>query len=114
MQLDEFIKKTLVQVVQGVATAQQEVSESGAKVNPVDVMYYRDGKTTSFAGSSVQDVQFDVALTEMEGTGTEGGIGVFLGGIGLGSKGKSETQSTSLTRISFSVPLMLPPGPSAR
>jgi len=59
-------------------------------------------------GIVVQFVQFDVALTVKEGTGTKGGIGVFAGVISLGSAGQSSAENASVSRVKFLVPLALP------
>lgn len=56
------------------------------------------------------NVEFDVAVTAEEAKGTKGGIGVFMGSVGLGAQGQSETKNTSLGRIKFSVPVSLPRG----
>jgi hypothetical protein len=57
---------------------------------------------------TAQIVEFDVALTAMEGTGTKGGIGVVAGMFALGSTGQSKEESSSVSRVKFSVPLSLP------
>jgi small neutral amino acid transporter SnatA (MarC family) len=53
-------------------------------------------------------VKFDVAVTVGEGTGTKGGIAVFVGAIGLGSQGESKTSQSSVSSIQFEVPISLP------
>jgi len=111
MDLKDFVAQTLSQIVQGVAEAKAPVEALGAEVNPL----LRTGQTTAgnagllWAGSSyAQIVQFDVALTITEGKGTKGGIGVFAGAVTLGSSGQSQTESSSVSRVKFSVPLSLP------
>lgn len=56
-------------------------------------------------------VEFDVALTVTEGTGTKGGIGVFVGAINLGSAGESKNENVSISHVRFRVPLQLPQEP---
>jgi len=58
--------------------------------------------------SIVQIVNFDVALTVVEGTGTKGGIGVFAGAVNLGSSGQSNNETSSVSHVKFSIPLRLP------
>ncbi|WP_404304955.1 hypothetical protein [Neorhodopirellula lusitana] len=109
MELRTFIKETLVQICDGVNDAATEVNVRGAIINPDGTQ--SDGNSTYVNPSfqrTVQDVEFDVALTATEGTGTEGGIGVMAGVIGLGSKGKSDTSSSSTSRVKFTVPVSLP------
>jgi hypothetical protein len=79
MDLKEFVSETLVQIVAGVKQAQLETKVLGAEVNPhlvggsqsdaVKLGYLRAG-----GNGFAQIVNFDVALTIMEGTGTKGGI----------------------------------------
>jgi hypothetical protein len=58
----------------------------------------------------VQSISFDVAVTAAEGTKTQGGVAVFIGAFGLGSKGQSEKSNETVNRIQFSVPVALPIG----
>jgi hypothetical protein len=57
-----------------------------------------------------QPVSFNVAVTAAKGTKTQGGIAVFAGAFGLGSKGQSERSNETVNRIQFSVPVWLPMG----
>lgn len=113
MNLKDFIAETLAQIVDGVKEAQSRAAQVGATINPPisteaslaikhGIVYAR--------GEAAQFVQFDVALTATEGSGTKGGIGVVVGAFTLGSTGQSQTENSSLSRVKFSVPLVLPPG----
>ena len=100
MRLDEFVKQTLTSLVQGVQSAQESVAALGGKVNP-----YRAG-----SGGSIQVVEFDVEVSTGEATATKGGIGVFVGAVGVGSQGQSQENQTSVGRVRFKVPVELPSG----
>lgn len=109
MDLQTFVKLTIIQICDGVDDAANEVKSRGALVNPNGT--YNDGNATYVNPErprTVQNVEFDVAVTTIEGTGTEGGIGVMVGSIGLGSKGKSDTSKSSTSRVKFTVPISLP------
>jgi len=113
MDLRDFVKNTLTQIVDGVIDAEKELGEKGASVNPVGG--YFDQKQLgrrpwSFKDGITETVEFDVALTNAEKEGTSGGIGVLLGSINLGAKGSSEESISSVTRIKFSVQILLPKG----
>jgi len=111
MDLQEFVAETISQIVDGVINAQKLVSEKGGEINPhVNTSHEQLGKQGYLFSSEgpVQIVQFDVALTISEGTGTKGGIGIFAGPIGLGSSGQSSAENSSVSRVRFSVPLLLP------
>ena len=111
MELKDFVSQTLTQIIEGVKESQIKASELGGIVSPCLTSNHSEmGKQgiLSASGRAAQIVQFDVALTVVEGTGTKGGIGVFAGAINLGSSGESKAESTSVSRIKFSVPVVLP------
>lgn len=110
MELKDFVSKTLQEIVAGVKEAQENMVEGG-EINPAYPMIRGGGKHTYLTGSNgspLQNVEFDVAVTATEGKGTKGGIGVFVGSVGLGTQGQSESSNTSISRITFSVPVTFP------
>ena len=60
-------------------------------------------------GDFAHMVDFDVALSVEQGTGTRRGIGLFVGPVALGSTGQSSAQNLSVSRVKFRVPVVLPP-----
>lgn len=113
MDLQEFVKQTLSQIVDGVTDARAQVSDKDGEINPrVNSSHEQLGKQGFLFSSEgiVQIVKFDVALTVGEGKGTKGGIGVFAGAVNLGSSGESNSKNVSVSRVQFSVPLRLPRG----
>lgn len=108
MELREFVAETLKQIVEGVKDAQAAVKTKGGQINPR--LSSGSQKLRTISSESVQMVEFDVALTIVEGKGTKGGIGVFVGPLGIGSQGQSSSENTSVSRIKFQVPITLPEG----
>jgi hypothetical protein len=111
MKLEEFITETINQIISGISKTHDHAKEKGATVNPR--LEHRKttlstGKTTVRAVSPIHNVEFDVAVTTTEGKGTKGGFGVFVGPIGAGSQGQSESSNTSMSRIKFSIPIIFP------
>jgi len=53
-------------------------------------------------------VEFDVALTTVEGGQAKSGIGVFVGPVGVGTQAQIDAQNSVVNRIRFSVPVLLP------
>ncbi len=104
MELREFVKGTLVEIVGGVVDAQNEetVKKNGASVVPVGRGPVEDPI------ARYQEVSFDVAVTAREGTATKGGLGIFVGPIGVGTQGQSEAGESSVSRVRFTVPVQLP------
>lgn len=112
MNLKEFVSETLVQLIEGVQDAQSRTSTTGQKasVNPRINANSEMAKHGIFIASGLvaQMVHFDVALTATEGTGAKGGIGVVGGMFTLGTTRQSQEESSSVSRVKFSVPVTLP------
>lgn len=116
MELQDFISSTLIQIARGIEKAANELDDSKAVVNPrnvntnvpqeADIYGVLDTQKRYF--KVVQKIDFDVAVTAEKGTETKGGIGIQVGSVGLGTQGKSENISSSVSRIKFSIPMTLP------
>ena len=103
MELKTFVSQTLIEILEGVSLAQDKAGELGAKVIP----------TLAPGGGSIRDIEFDVEVKTAEGTETKGGIGIYVGAIGLGSQGQSNAQTSSVGRIRFAIPVVMRPQPKA-
>ena len=106
MELQEFVTTALVQIVQGVAKAREDVAQFGAAVGSDPVYGYTKEAATITDDKSRPwtKVEFDILLTEATGTATRAGIGVFLGAVGLGAQGTSQDSTQSHSPIKFAVP----------
>lgn len=109
MELKEFVTDVLQQITDGVVDAQKR----GVFVNPrkkhhgvKQSFYYTiDGENYE---ESLQTVDFEVGLTNEEGSGG-GKIGVSLASIiSFDVNGGGKTSNSSVTRIRFSIPMLLP------
>lgn len=112
MELQEFVRSALMQVVNGVRDAQNSADDRGG-INPYIWQHGRDaaakqGILESNDGRWIHLVEFDVAITAVETEGKKGGIGVVAGAVGLGARRESGSENTSLSRIRFSVPVAFP------
>lgn len=103
MNLETFISATITQIARGIEKAADNLTDSTALVSPRNVRpignkefkgygYLEDNPTPSYM-RVVEEIEFDIAVTAMEGTGTRGGIGIMVGTIGLGSQGRSDKES---------------------
>ena len=117
MDLKQFVSETISQIVDGIIDADSRIAQSGGAVNPSNTVTNKagDGPYGYYAGNKdkryrpvVQEIQFDVVLNAAEGSETKGGIGIHVGAIALGSAGKSDAETSSQSRVKFSVPLLLP------
>jgi hypothetical protein len=118
MELDEFVRTTLQQILKGVREAQKTDDDKPDRkrgiINPY-VMYQADHapKGKYFATNSqtlVHFVQFDVAVTTESGDDVSGGGKISVLGVGIGSEGSVSSKDTTASRIKFEVPITLPPG----
>ena len=109
MELQEFIRSVLVQVVRGVEQAQTELKDSKAAINPLGIRAQtaleQNKETPSFT-----DVEFEVAV-EVKTTGEQtGGIGIQVAVFKMGVDGKKSEGESHVSRLRFVVPVHLPPG----
>ena len=113
MNLEEFIAQSLSQIAKGIEKANEELENSQALVSPQDV---KDVTKQSAYGSikvddkwlKVHEIQFDVGVTAVEGSEIGGNLGITVGGFSIGGNGKENQANTSVSRIKFSVPMLLP------
>ncbi len=109
--LKTFIQATLVQIVEGVATARDDIEKLGGAVNPEGLEHDgTPGLRNRHDYSIAQVVEVEVAVTTTTGTKTEGTLGVKVAVLGAGTKGHTEKSSSLVNRIKFSVPIQLPHG----
>lgn len=109
MELKDFIKETLIQIVQGIGEAQEELKDTDCAINPRDIK--SEDYTTVILKNKrhvVQDVDFNIALTNTSNSEDKAGIEVMLGSFGLGGNKTLSDGNTSNTNISFSVPVVFP------
>lgn len=111
MELKDFVSATLRSIIDGVKDAQDHAAKSGARINPLG-LHSRDLKRIPLfereTKNILREIEFDVAVTTTEGTQSKGGIGIFVGSVGVGAQGQSEAANSTVSRIKFSVPVLLP------
>ena len=113
MELKEFIRETLSQIAAGVEAAQTEVRYAGGFVNPAHRVGKQEQDKSHFgaltSGQNIFLVDFDVTVSVIEATETEGRAKLSIAGfVNLGTGGQSNASSTATNRISFKVPLAMP------
>ena len=111
MLLEQFITYALVGIATAVAKAQTQMPE-GALVNPAAVSPREGEQGTQIYAKGrcdiIQNVQFDVAVTATEQKKSKGGGAIAVLGITLGASRGKNTADTQVSRLQFSVPLLLP------
>lgn len=103
MELHEFVKETLVQIVNGIVEAQKNdiIRDNNASVVPF-------GVSTSDMKLANREIEFDVVITTQTESSAKGGIGIFVGGLGVGTQGKLNANDSLVNRVKFSVPVLFP------
>lgn len=108
MDLKEFTKQTLLQIVSGVNEANQELEKLGASIPTYNVKNSKRYIETNDGCRDVVDLDFDVAVTASDISGKEGGGGLKVASLNLGGKVESKTENQTISRVKFSLPLVLP------
>ena len=101
MKLQDFVKESLLQVINGVNDANAALDDNTGSINPRGRGVE---KGRSVNGSPIQDVQFDVAISVTEGSEVGAGLTV----MGIGAKAGLSESTGSISRIKFAVPVALP------
>ena len=113
MELKEFIKTALTDIVSAVRETQEEVKEY-ATIAPLMTSGERTSAVEMKDGiAHISSIDFDVAVTTETKENTENGIkaGIKVAGVfnlGASSKGDATETSQNISRIRFSIPVLLP------
>jgi hypothetical protein len=92
MELKEFIEESLMQIVEGVQSAQEKAVEKHAYISPSGIRtddprnYIKIGNVVD----PLNQVEFEIVLTNSDDKEHKGGLGVLLGGVGLGGQAKTD------------------------
>jgi hypothetical protein len=110
IELRDFISNVLTQLIDGISTAQEYAETKKAIINPVDKFPSDFDKMsrTEKEFRLVQIVEFDVAIIVAENKQLVGGIGIIVPELSLGYQGKIDNSKSAVSRIKFSIPIILP------
>jgi hypothetical protein len=117
MNLDTFITTTLKSIVQGIKDSQDFAYENGARINPkrkhstpLSHLPHYTRYPHEDDLRSITKIEFDVAVTtsNTHESGVDGGIKVI--GLNLGGKNIDSGTNEVVSRIKFSVDIVLPSG----
>ena len=111
MKLQKFISETLTQIIQGVEDAQGSIVSGSGRVNPriIDGRIIEDGRPKDIIEKDkLTPINFDIAVYVQEEKNKVEGIGVAIASVGLGLRKKIRISDSSISRIKFKVPVVLP------
>jgi hypothetical protein len=103
MELKNFIKETLKDIIGGIKEAQQEV-DSGVivpSINESNLSSVQSGFT------SYQKIDFEVTVNAVEKEGSEAKLNVVAAVIGGHVKGDNSNTTGHVAKLSFSIPIKL-------
>jgi len=117
MELKDFVSQSLLQVFEGVQQAQSQTKDTQGYIAPSHIRPSTKDVPNhqSVIGFShyapVVSIDFDVSVTTQDITKEKAGLGIFVAALTLGGQIGSETSSNELSRLKFSVPVILPLSP---
>lgn len=114
MNLDDFVANSLASVTRGVASAIKESRSHGAAVNPRGAKY-PDSRGSNYghtnADRTPRMIEFDVAITVSEGSSEAAGGGGNIKILSANMQSSTQSGSSTVSRLRFSVPVILPSDP---
>lgn len=105
MELEQFISQTLSEILKGVQNAIAATRDTKGVINPCW------GGVDDIGQQHVQDVKFDIAVTVSDKSTASAGGGIKVVGLSLGASGGEEFQSSHISRIQFTIPIVPPVQP---
>lgn len=112
MELKEFIKEVLSDVIDAVSESQVYAKEKGAIIAPVknirDMEESPKEYTSNERDVGPSNIAFTVLLTDKGVSESGRKIGVSFGSLGVGYNKEQSTQNEQTTQVSFTIPVFYP------
>jgi hypothetical protein len=102
MDLDSFISETLSHILRGVQGAIEATKDTKGVINPVW------GDEGDIREKHIRDITFDIAVTVADRKSSSHGGGIKVLAAELGAEGVKERESSRVSRIQFTLPLIPP------
>ena len=111
MDLKEFTKQTLLQIVEGTGEANEAISSSGAFIPYTNIggnckraWAYDEDRCPRY----LLEVDFDVAITAIESDGKNGGASLKVASmINVGGGIDTKIENQTVSRVKYTLPLVL-------
>ena len=110
MELQEFIKQTLIEINQGIIDAQVQTKDSGFLINPKNIKKKDSNiyEVRNGESATIQEIEFNVVVNVAEGNNSKIAVGAFTGFISGGASKSNQNNNSSQTTIRFSIPVQFP------
>lgn len=116
VELNDFVQAAILGVLRGSQEASAEAQRLGGVVNPVPTSL-RSGSIYNYAPESghrnlahYQELEFDVAVTAVDGGQVGAKVGVLAGFMGGSAEAEKSFEQQTTTRLRFKIPIGLPVG----
>lgn len=109
MELKTFIKSAITQIVESVEELNNEIQIENVYINPCS--HYKDFDKTIVKGEyfyNLSEINFDLTVSAADNAEKGAKVGVVASVVGLGASTKAGTQNSSVSKLQFTIPVMLP------
>ena len=110
MELKDFIVSAITSLTEGVAEADQKISGAGGMVNPGTHLH--DGQPKKDFVRPRTTLNFDIAVSATNSKSGGGGITAKILVVEAKLSGDAESRNESVSRLTFSLDVVLPSDPS--
>ena len=108
MDIKEFTKETITQIVSAVCEANELIAGAGASI-PTERIYGSQVVTDNENRQrNIVNVEFDVAVSAVESAKVGGGAGIKVATFNVGLGANSQNENSTVSRVKFTLPLVLP------
>lgn len=115
MELKEFIKESLSQIIDAVKETQEKYKDTNVVICPDNIQEVKSGlyildenEYDNYSSrSKVQNIEMDIAISVTEKEGNKSGLGIAKI-INAGISSENAQQNESISKIKFSIPIVLP------
>ncbi len=115
MELKEFIKESLSQIIDAVKETQEKYKDTNVVICPDNIQEVKNGlyildenEYDNYSSrSKVQNIDMDIAISVTEKEGNKSGLGIAKI-INAGISSENAQQNESISKIKFSIPIVLP------
>jgi hypothetical protein len=113
MDLEHFIRDVLKGVMAGIAGVDSDAKQLRAIVNPPRFQeacedYQIGDKPKLERVAQIHNIDFDVAVTVESADCSDAGARIAVMGVGVGGKLEATNKNSSVSRVKFSLPVILP------
>lgn len=108
MELKEFVEESINQIIDGIIASQKRNNDNGAIISPSFTGDKSIQTEINGKNYSVSKIDFEVALTTTDESGSKARIGVLFGYIGGGIQGEQKNKYADITSLRFSIPVAYP------